>query len=304
VESQRLISYLLGGLQVEERRQIEQRYFDDDEFFQEMLILEEELIDRYVNGDLSDVDSERFEISYLTNPQSRSQVEFAKSLAGALSNVMVNRPLKERDSQAPRAPSGLLAASSPQRHPLTWGLIAGLAVVIIGALLLLIGNLRLYKKANRFEQESASLSQQREETNRLNDQMNRDLKQLEQEKKRIESLSPTPANASIAIRTIFPMLTRSGKAGQVLHVLPQTTLLILQAPVESPAIKTYQVIVTKDGAKVLQLNHLKSRSTSNGNIIEIPLITSLLDGLSYTLMIKPEDGEEGTDIYEFEIQIR
>ncbi|MEN3330927.1 MAG: hypothetical protein V7641_292 [Blastocatellia bacterium] len=303
MDSQRLINYLLGGLQGEERRQIEERYFDDDAFFQEMLILEEELIDSYVNGELSGEQVERFEKHYLTTPERRSQVEFAKSLAASLSSVKINRALKEPHSQVSSDPSTLITASSRQRHPLTWGFIAGLVVVVGGALLLLIGNLRLYTHANRLEQERAALSHQREETDRLNDQMNHSLKRLEQETNRIESISVTSANASITIRPLFPMLTRSEQAGTVLHISPQTTLLILQAPVESLAIKSYQVVVTKDGAEVLRLNQLKSRSTKGGNIVEIPLTASMFDGRSYSLMVKSEDGQEGTDIYSFEIQI-
>src|ERR1044071_5911191 len=90
---QQLIQYLLGGLQMGERRQIEERYFEDEAFFQEMLIIEEELIDSYLNHDLSDEEAERFEKHYLATPERRGQVEFARALAASLSEVQRLRAL-------------------------------------------------------------------------------------------------------------------------------------------------------------------------------------------------------------------
>lgn len=299
---QRLIHYLLGGLQVEERRRIEERYFDDEAFFQEMLIIEEELIDSFVNHDLSDEEAERFEKYYLTTPERRVQVEFARVLAASLQKVKGLGAPEEAHSPPPPVRASRLAASRERYRSLGWRLIAAPAAIAV--LLLAITGLWLRHQASRLEQERTRLSQQRQETDRLNEQLERDLKHLEQVRKRVESLTVAPSgDTKISIGMLFPILTRSGPGGQVLQISAQATLLLLQAPVESAG-KTYQAVLTRDGAEVMRLNHAAPRSAQGGNIIEIPLSATMLNGGSYALTVKPEDGEEGTDIYSFEIQKR
>jgi hypothetical protein len=301
VAKQHLIHYLLGGLKMEERRQIEERYFDDEAFFQEMLIIEEELIDSYVYRDLSDEEVEQFEKYYLTTPERRVQVEFATALAASLPKVIKLREFEEVPAQPPPVRLGLLAVWRERLRPVSWTLIISVAATVV--LLLGIAGLWLRGQARRFEQESAALSQQRKETSQLNEKLERKLDHLEQLKKRFESLTAaSTGDTNIAIGTLFPMLTRSGEAGQFLRISSQTSLLLLQAPAESVAGKTYQATLARDGIEILQLYHLSSQITPNGMVIEIPLTGAMLNGHSYYLTVKSEDEAEDLDIYSFEIQ--
>jgi len=297
---QQLIHYLLGGLPVEERRQIEERYFDDKDFFQEMLIIEDELIDSYVNRELSYEEAEQFEKHYLTAPERCGQVEFAKLLATSLSSL--NRPRSLEASPAPPpVRASLFSAWRARYRPWRWQFITALAVVA----LLLLGMISLWlrNQASQLAQERALLFLQRQETDRLNQRLERDLKRLEQERKYVESLPVSSSgDAKIAIGMLFPMLARSGQAGQVLHISPLATLLLLQAPVDSASDKTYQAALTRDGTEILRLTHVIPRLVSSGNIVEIPMTAAMLNGRSYALTVKPEDDEEGTDSYSFEIQ--
>jgi hypothetical protein len=298
---QQLIHYLLGGLKMDERRQIEERYFDDEAFFQEMLIIEEELIDSYVNHHLSDEEVERFEKYYLTTPERRVQVEFARALAVSIPKVQRLRAMEESQVQPPPARAGLLAAWRERLRPLSLRLVGSVAI----ALVLVLGSIGfwLLRQAKRLEQESAALSQQRQETDQLNEKLERDLSHLQQVRKRFESLTVEPSgDAKIAIGTLFPMLTRSGEAGQVLHISPKTNVLVLQATVDSAADKTYEAVLTRDGAEILRMNQLSSRTIPGRTIVEIPLTGAMLNGHSYSLIIKPHDGQQGTEIYSFEIQ--
>ena len=72
--------YLLGELPEEERTGIEERYFLDDEEFEQFEIAEDELIDRYVRDELSAEERRRFE-KLLVAPGFTERVELAKLIA-------------------------------------------------------------------------------------------------------------------------------------------------------------------------------------------------------------------------------
>lgn len=72
--------YLLGELSEQEQATLEERYFHDPEFFNQVLQIESELVDAYARNRLSAEMRERFEQSYLKHPSRRQRVEFARAL--------------------------------------------------------------------------------------------------------------------------------------------------------------------------------------------------------------------------------
>src|SRR5262249_26006733 len=72
--------YLLGELSAADQVALEDEYFIDQAKYDQLCKTEDELIDRYARGSLSTADSERFERCYLTNPRRRRHVKFAKAL--------------------------------------------------------------------------------------------------------------------------------------------------------------------------------------------------------------------------------
>jgi hypothetical protein len=63
-QRERLTAYLLGKLPEPERLELAARYFEDDELFDRLLEVEDDLLDRYVRGQLDGADRKGFE-SYL-----------------------------------------------------------------------------------------------------------------------------------------------------------------------------------------------------------------------------------------------
>jgi CHAT domain-containing protein len=73
--------YLLGEIAEEsELRLIEERFLSDDLFFQELSMAEEELIDEYLSDELDKRERERFEKHFLSTPERRQQLRFARAL--------------------------------------------------------------------------------------------------------------------------------------------------------------------------------------------------------------------------------
>jgi hypothetical protein len=88
VEDERLIiKYLLGELPDEEQEQVEDRYASDDDFFEELLIIESELIDKYLQGELSDRERERFETVFLRPLSRRERVKNARVMMKWIADV-------------------------------------------------------------------------------------------------------------------------------------------------------------------------------------------------------------------------
>src|SRR5262249_44452143 len=80
-----LIRFLLGELEDEERTRVAERSFLDDDLFDRLLEAENDLVDRYVKGELTARERERFEKVVLQREPMRERVAFARTLESALS---------------------------------------------------------------------------------------------------------------------------------------------------------------------------------------------------------------------------
>lgn len=77
----RLVRYLLGdALPDAEQADIEERYFTDELYFDHVLAMEDELIDRHVRGQLSDSERERFEGHFLASKRRREKWEAQRAI--------------------------------------------------------------------------------------------------------------------------------------------------------------------------------------------------------------------------------
>jgi len=73
-------NYLLGELPKAEVKKLEKQIIDSDEFFNQMLAEEEQMIDEYVYDRMTPEARKKFEESYMLTQEGREQVELAQSL--------------------------------------------------------------------------------------------------------------------------------------------------------------------------------------------------------------------------------
>jgi len=83
--------YLLGELSGAEQDALEDEYFGDESKYDLLCKVEDQLLDAATRGSLSEADRERFERSYLTNPRRRRHVMFAKALAQVVDENLAAR---------------------------------------------------------------------------------------------------------------------------------------------------------------------------------------------------------------------
>src|SRR4051794_14017170 len=77
--------YLLGELPEQEQITLEEKYFVDDDCFAQLLAVEDDLIDDYVRGLLSEHERKLFENHFLVTPQRRERLEISRALRGSIS---------------------------------------------------------------------------------------------------------------------------------------------------------------------------------------------------------------------------
>src|SRR5215813_5331093 len=88
--------YLLGELSVAERTALENEYLADKAKYDQVCRVEDDLLYRYARGALSQADRECVERQYLTNPWRRRHLEFAKALAQVIDGELATRSAAKR----------------------------------------------------------------------------------------------------------------------------------------------------------------------------------------------------------------
>jgi hypothetical protein len=81
--------YLLGALPEKRREEIEQKFFEDDDFHLEVEIVEEELFDDYLQKKLSDQERRLFETHFLASPLRRQRLQFARAFHHKINSTPV-----------------------------------------------------------------------------------------------------------------------------------------------------------------------------------------------------------------------
>lgn len=87
--------YLLGKLTGDEREQFEDRYFADDELFDDLEAAEDDLIDDYLTGDLSEEDTSLFRENYLVGAERQQRLRVGTAWRNHAVNKAKESPQKK-----------------------------------------------------------------------------------------------------------------------------------------------------------------------------------------------------------------
>src|SRR4029079_16882611 len=122
-DKQEIKSYLLGILDGDRKTQLEERILSAPETYEELLLVEEELIDQYVAGGLSEHERQQFETHFLITAERQKNLRF-----GQLLKRYVNSNL------AAAAAIPHVENSAPAKKSLTFSMLpaAGRPVMVFG----------------------------------------------------------------------------------------------------------------------------------------------------------------------------
>ncbi|MGH9762473.1 MAG: hypothetical protein ACREDR_36515, partial [Blastocatellia bacterium] len=91
-----IVNYLFGELADKQAEEFEQQYLADQETFELLEAIEEDLIEDYLSGTLPETDRLLFEQRYLPKPENREKIDFAKKFLHCAS---LERVETERSAQ-------------------------------------------------------------------------------------------------------------------------------------------------------------------------------------------------------------
>ncbi len=122
---QQIREYLLGKSSSEDSAFVEERLIGDEEFYQQLLVVEDELVDQYLAGSLPEPEKEPFENYFLATPERREKLRFTRNLKKYVSRAEVDRtPVAEYVAPTPkRVPFWL--------NPIVTYSLAAAAVVVV-----------------------------------------------------------------------------------------------------------------------------------------------------------------------------
>lgn len=148
-----MVRYILGLATEKERRRVESQFFSEEDYFDQMVAVEEELVEKYVTGRMSPEQQNAFEKSL--SRHRREDVRFA----GAMLEVITKKKQKRLDlpEHAPAVPD--LKLERIARHSYsTLKIAASFAVVFIATILVLFAWWR--SRTSMLEEQIASLDAQ------------------------------------------------------------------------------------------------------------------------------------------------
>src|SRR4029077_15497567 len=104
VQDHAVVQYLLGAAPHEQTELLDRLSVSDDDFARRLAVVEDDLVDAYVRGELSGDTLERFRSFYLSSPLRREKVRFAEAFL----------PLADRCAPVPVVPARRFTISFPR----------------------------------------------------------------------------------------------------------------------------------------------------------------------------------------------
>ncbi|HWQ31927.1 MAG TPA: hypothetical protein VNQ79_03510 [Blastocatellia bacterium] len=166
--------YLLGDLSEAEQTALELKYFADDEKFEEVWAAENELIDAYVRNRMPRRERELFERSYLKAPRHRERVGFARTLLKVADEAPEENILRATSEPAVSWWQRLFESLRGPQMILAGAMAMALVVLAVGLTWLLVERSRLNEQLARGESGRAAQAQREQE-------LSRQIQELEQQ---------------------------------------------------------------------------------------------------------------------------
>src|SRR5262245_14939103 len=131
VEERQMGRYLLGQLGDQEQRQLEERLMTQDDAFEQLQVLEDELIDEYLKNELPVQDREDFEKHFLSAPERREKLRFAEAFRSYVATAIKE---EKKEDLEPSPWQKFLAALRTPAPVLRYGFPVLLVAALAGGL--------------------------------------------------------------------------------------------------------------------------------------------------------------------------
>jgi hypothetical protein len=317
LESEKLmLSYLLGELPEAEQTQLEERFFTDDKYYEQLLALEDELQYDYAAGGLSPAQRIKFEQRFLNSPPYQQRAALATAILNKLNETHARAPLTPVTEEKPSWWQALFAFFNTQHSGLQFSLATASVLLLVGATWLAYQTVKLRAQVTQLEMARANQSQQENELRTRQQQLNGELARAREERTQLEQQPAQPAetsrerqaatSASFFSFILTPGLLRDTDGMKHLPLPPTASQvrlqLKLQRPVSYPRYRA--VLQTLDGVELWSRNLARAGAIAPGQTVVASLPAKHLPPGDYILALKGQttDGKvEEIDDYYFSI---
>ena len=319
--------YLIGDLSEQEQEQIEKRLISQDDYFEELLIAEEELADDFVGGRLPEAEREKFSRHFLSVPELKQEVMFAKALR--LHATEYARQAAHA-SQAERRPPLFASLAAFLRQPaFGFSLAAALLLAVCVAAWMAAQNKRLRAQVEQLQVRPTAtpaptpqaelleqLASERGRSEQLAAQLSREQEQRAEAERKLEEakrqqpgsgLEQATGSALVALFTLSPSMVRgSGAALKRVSMPPGNGRVLVRLDLGADNYSTYKAALrTVEGRELLSVSNLRALSEGDGKVVALILPAQrLAPGNDYqiTLSGKPlAGGFEEIGTYNFRV---
>lgn len=302
-QNQVITHYLLGSLPEGESERLDELSVTSQEFADSLSATEKDLIDAYVQGELSGTMLAQFESHYLASPIRRERVEFAEAFQvfARTQRVSDDSPIRGQADLSKKRKRGRLSALNifGEKNPaLQWGLAVAAVIFIAAGAFLLLQNERLreqmsLEQAHRAELQQREMQLQKElaQQRASNTETERELAQVREERVRMEEKSrksgPLPASGTAIVSFVLtPQLRGTGQA-QTVSIRVQTVRVTMKLNLEPNDYQTFLVALLDQSnhQELWRSGKLKASSKGNDRTLNVSVSAGLLKPQGYALQV-------------------
>ena len=260
---ERLRAYLLGELREDERLRLDQRLLTDDDVAERVRLVEAQLIDEYVAGELDARAAEVFQTHFLKTDARREQVRLTSALKDLASQSSAAMPVPKAAQK--RTWREVIGPFLVVRQRTAWATVGTFALLILG--LNVIGYL-----GPQLPQPKPPVAQQPSIIpDSLQAPASPQIAQVPPGASPTPQVKSTTTEPPVAVASfvLLPGALRGpGEMTRVAVPREERAILRLSLVLENPAPGTYRVeVANADGQTVTVRNHLKPRANGQTKIV-------------------------------------
>ena len=268
IDRHKIRTYLLGGLDAEDQRTVEELLVTGASLYDELLVAEDELIDEYLANELLESEQDNFERHFLCAPERLQKLRFARTFRRYVSKA--TRTISQSEAQSSLAPTHDRIEPVQKKRPwfsflpvrnpiLAYSLAAAVLFTMIGISWVVVNN-----------------------------------------------MTPAPHKPGpVMLVELTPGLTRDVGGSKSIRIPPGTDSVQLQLASTSEEHQTYRAeLLTGEGASVLVKEDLRRETTAGKKVLNVAVPAKLLKRDDYRLKLSgklPNGNYEDIDTYAFRV---
>jgi hypothetical protein len=305
---QQMIRYLLGDMSIEEQIAMETGYFTDPEKFNLLQVVEQDLIEGYVNGKLSASGRAKFEHHFLRTPARREQVRFFQTLAKVVPFDIDQQVPEQRPVRAAVLESidlgqksswweSILSSFRGPRLALGMSFAAAMLILAVAGTWLIVGNRSQNDRQIATVSPTPSPDPEQVSNPGKEEQPGQQKQEPDIKPGRVEqpSAPKPPSKPVIASFTLtFPKIpTRTiGATPQVWRIPPDADLVQMTFNHDGSPYNSYKVLLRyPSGQRAWSRSDVRANRMKSGTLLVLNVPAKRFDEGSYTLEVFRDDAK-------------